>query len=212
MTAVDFAWWALLWGAGAVAFLRRPLIVLGLVAAGVLWTSVGPWAGWSALGAVAAAGLGARRRTGRGDARGLLGRPRVAAAALSAAVTVAAPGWWAFAGLVGLVASWAWWVRSAGYRLVVRRPATTPTVRRPVGARAEPAPAGRHLEVTTCDCGGLVVIEAHVAADPAGSVARATCGACGARFWGAVDPANPDGGAVWFEVPAGTRSQRGDRR
>jgi hypothetical protein len=215
MTPAEFALWALVWGAGAVVFLRRPLVVVGLVAAGVAWTSVGPWAGWLTLAAVVT-GVAVGRRSGR-QGRGLLGRgPIVATAGLSAAVTVLAPGWWVLAGLAGLVGSWVWWVRSAGYRLVVHRPtrtAVTGRADRPGRAADGQAPPGRRLGVTTCPCGGLVVIDAHVTTDPAAAVARATCGACGTRYWGAVDPADPTGGAVWFDVPAGAspQTQRGDR-
>jgi hypothetical protein len=115
---------------------------------------------------------------------------------------VLAPGWWVLAGLAGLVGSWVWWVRSAGYRLTVQRPTSAPRPRRLGRGQANRPPAGRHVGVTSCGCGGLVVIDAHVAADPAASVARAACGACGARYWGALDPSDPNGGLVWFEVPA----------
>jgi hypothetical protein len=135
VSRLELAWWVLFWASGAVALLRWPGRTLGLIAAVMAWTAVGPWAAGVSFAATVVGAVG-WRLSGRSGG-GLVARPRWAACVLAAAATVLAPGWWLALALVTLVAS-SWWLMAAEI-LAPRTPAPrwAPLASRP---RREPSP------------------------------------------------------------------------
>lgn len=187
--------------------LRWPGRLLGLGAALVLWTVVGPWAFWAALGVVAV-GAVAWPRIRQGE-RLLVAHPELQLALVGAVVAVLMQGW---VGLVGLIVAMAVVIRLAwSWPPLVGRRKGADVV--PAGAQQEDpwaAPSGFLsggpvvTDVTQCQyCGGRVVGTAQLPAPGQHlGVAHAACEGCDLRLVGVVDTTAPPGQQVtWMEPP-----------
>jgi hypothetical protein len=203
----------------AVPVWRWPVQTLiacfGLAVSAVVWTAVGPWAGWTAL-AVTAGVVAAWSMAG--------GNERVAKPALrSLLASPSGCGWVVFVGSIGLV-MWAPTNRLAVTGLVMAAGAAgwlvwpllhpAPAPARGVERRSVPVrERARHRVVSgPCpDCGGTLVASVRVADSPAapGVRGRARCEGCGCRFVAVVD--DEAGGVVWVELARSTAVSDDDR-
>lgn len=190
--------------------LRWPGRILGFAAALVLWTVVGPWAFWSAIGVVVAAAV-AWRRFRQGE-RLLVTHPELQLALIGAVVAVLFQGWVGLAGLVValfVVVRLAWsWPPLIGRVSPAGVPA--PAQAQPDDLPPAGAPGFRFLgggavvvDVADCErCGGTL---AAVAQPPASGqelgVASAVCHSCGMRLVGILDPSAPAGEQVTWTEP-----------